>query len=745
MSQEFSKRLAQKARPVEFKKTGGLFSSTTLGLGSLMGAGLYVLVGVAAREAGPSLWLAYGICGLLTYFTVAMFADFARHLPISGGGYVYAYKQLGSFWGFMVGWHLAAGSIFACALYAMGFSAYAVQFLPIDSPSVWVAKSLSLGVVGALILLSFRGGKDGDRVQGFFTWGNIVVLLILAVAALFQARTANFSPAFPKGVSGIGAAISLIYISFFGFQLIANSAEETRDPTRIVPRAMKLSMLLALVFYVLVSFVSVAAVNWKELADSDAPLVLVAIKGLGPWGGVLIAIGGVLASIAALNGTLSSQGRQIYAMGRDRLLPDLLGSVSKRTGVPTAALLSGALTTGIVIVSCDLAFVAKSANFALLFSMLPISIALHRLYQASTLEGETISWVKRAIPFAALAANLGLMLTLDWHSLLFGGMIVTAGCLVFLTYSHAAEKRGQAGFSVTLSDEDKPFDILKRGERILVPMANPRTQKSLFSISQALLSPGGELVVLSIVKSETPREALQSAESSMLALDVIQRASEVAKSRGISFRPVVRAAKSLAEGISHAALEERARLIVMGWSARDDSSPSRLLENVISHGNTDLIFLNLKEDLLPRKVGVSLGGTGNLPLMVRTAGTMAEQYLGEVTYFNVVPEIMEREHLRHARRVQLEAISRHTSLVPYYTEILRSDNPFECLIERSKTLDILVVGSAYVNNYGQSAVGSFSSMIAEQAHCSVVVVRQTPSLAKRVRPPVGARLVKIKE
>ncbi len=730
MPEKFSERLAQKARPVEFKKTRGLLASTTLGVGSLMGAGLYVLVGIAAKEAGPSLWLAWGICGFLTFFTAMMFADFARHLPISGGGYVYAYKQLGGFWGFMVGWHLAVGSVFACALYALGFSSYAVQFLPLDSPKNWMLRILSLGLVAVLVLLSLRGGKGGDRVQRFFTWGNIVVLLILSVAAFFQARPENFTPAFPKGIGGIGTAISLIYISFFGFQLIANSAEETRDPTRTVPLAMNLSMLLALVFYVLVATVSVAAVNWKELADSDAPLVLVAVKGLGPWGGVLIATGGVLASIAALNGTLSSQGRQIYAMGRDRLLPDILGSVSKKTGIPTFALLGGAAATGVAVVFLDLVFIAKSANFALLFSMLPISIALHRLYQARDPEEPPISPFKRAVPFAALAANLGLLLTLDWQSLLFGGMMVTAGCLVFFTYSYAAEKRGQAGFSVTLSDDANPLDLLRRGERILVPMANPRTQQSLFSISQALLSPGGELVVLSIVQSNTPRKTLQSAEDSMLALDVIQRASKMAGNKGITFRPVVRAAKSLAEGISHAAFEERARLIVMGWSAKDDSSPSQLLKKVISHSNTDLIFLNLKEDIPRKKVGVSLGGTGNLTLMVRTAGTLAAQHSGEVTYFNVVPEIIEREHLSHARRIQLEAIGRHTNLVPYHTEILRSDNPFECLIERSKTLDILVVGSAYVGNVGQSTVGSFSSMIAEQAHCSVVIVRQMPPLAK---------------
>ncbi len=737
MKEEFQERLIEKSKPVEFKKTQGLLASTTLGVGSLMGAGLYVLVGIAANEAGPSLWLAYGACGLLTYLSVAMYSALARELPVSGGGYVYAYDQLGSFWGFMVGWHLAMGSIFACALYARGFSAYAAGFLPVDSVPRWVTTSMSIGLVGVLITFGLRGGRGGDRIQRIFTWGNIAVLVVLAIIALPEAQSANFTPALPKGFAGIGAAISLIYISFFGYQLIANSAEEIRDARRTVPRAMKLSWLLALVFYVLIALCSVAAVNWKQLAASDAPLVLVATKGLGSWGAILIGLGGVLASVAALNGTLLSQSRQIYAMGRDHLLPDLLGKVTDAAGVPAAALVSGALITSLVLALADLAFIAKAANFSLLFSMLPISMALHRIYQNKDHGEQRVSMIRRAVPFLALAANGGLLLTLDHQSLLFGGTLVAAGCLVFFTYSYSSEKRGQAGFSVSLTQNDSPFDLLKRGERILVPVANPKTQESLFSISQALLPPGGgEIIVLNVVEADRPRRALQESTGAFRAVDLISQVRQVADERAVKFRPVVRAAKSLAEGIVHASVEERADLLVMGWSVQHDSTPSDLIREVISKTRNDAVFLQLNEDKDPRRIGVALGGTGNLSLMVRVAGTLAEQYSGEVTYLNVIPEYFEQEHLQHARKVQIEALRGHSNLVPCHTELLRSENPFEALVERSEDLDLLVVGAAYVTSFDTDVVGSFSSMIAERAHCTVVIVRQTPPLVRKMRSPV---------
>ena len=733
MPSELQRRLQEKSKPVEFERTSGLFAATTTGVGALMGAGLYVLVGIAAAEAGPSLWLAYLICGGLTFLSAMMYADLARRMPVSGGGYVYAYDQLGSFWGFMVGWHLALGSVFACALYAYGFASYTATFLPAAWSSLWSLKGTAAGLVALLIGLGLRGGRGGDKVQGIFTWGNLLVLLVLAAVALPHAEAKNFSPAFPNGAGGVGAAISLIYISFFGYQLIANRAEEIREPTRNVPWAMLISLGIALVGYVLVSAVSVAAVPYTELAASDAPLVLVATRGLGRFGASLIGVGGVLASGAALNSTLLSQGRQLYAMGRDRLLPKALGTVSRTTTVPVAALLAGAACTIVVVVLADLAFIAKSANFTLLFSMLPISVALHRLNRQLAAAGTAVPLSRRAVPWAALVANTGLLLTLDAQSLLFGGVLAGAGGVVFLSYSHSSEKRGRAGFSVSLVEE-RAGALLSRGERVLVPMANPLTQESLFSIAQAVAAPTkGEIVALTVVvaaDTRSPREALRDPSGTREAVELLERASRQAEARGVTIRPVVRGARRLAEGITHAAVEERCGLIVMGWATEADDSPSKILQEVASHVRADFVFLRLVENVLPKRIGVSLGGRANLPLMVRVAGALAEQYDGEVTYLNVMPRHYERRHLNHARRIQTEAIGKHHGLGTYRTELLRSDSPLDALVERSQDFDLLVIGSAPVGRLSVDVVGTFSPLLARQSRCSVVIVRHTPALGR---------------
>ena len=734
MNETLKQRLLDKSEPVKFERAMGLLGSTTLGVGALMGAGLYVLVGIAADAAGPGIWISYGICGVLTFFSVLMFADFSRRLPISGGGYAYAYSQLGSFWGFMVGWHLAVGSIFACALYAYGFAQYAVSFLPSSFSAEWVYKLIACVLVAGLTGLALRGGGS-ERVQRILTWGNLFVLVVLAAVSIPMISGANFTPVLPKGMGGVGAAISLIYISFFGYQLIANSAEEIRAPERTVPKAMKLSIGIALFFYLVVAVIAVGAVPWEELAKSDAPLVLVAERGLGPFGAWLIGAGGILASGAALNSTLVSQGRQIFAMGRDRMLPKRVGTVRESTGVPMIAVLSGAAVTMAVIVLADLEFIAKSANFALLFSMLPISIALHRLYAQAKVTGEKVSLFKRVVPFAALAANAGLLLTLDWQSLMFGGVVVGVGCVVFMTYSYASEKRAKAGLSIDLAEGDKSFTLLDKGERILVPVANPDTLESLFSVSRALLpAEEGEIVALRVFRVDQGsnlRDALRSTAGSADAVEAAELANQIAKTKGVTVRPVVRAARDLAEGIVHGVTEERCKMVVMGWTGGEGSGSPALLEEIASRVRQDIVFLNLSKDVSPKRIGVALGGWGNLPLMVKVSTTLAEDFGGDVTYLNVMPEQFERRHLKHAREVQMAALERHDSLVPFKTELLRCDNPLAALVERSEDLDLLVVGTALGDSFEGEEIGSFATMLAHQAKCSVVVVRRAGGFSSK--------------
>jgi amino acid transporter len=738
---EYRRRLKERSVGAQFQTQTRFWSAVTLGLGSLMGAGLYVLIGLGTADAGPALWLAYGVCALLVAPSALMYADLSRQIPQSGGGYVYAYRQLGSFWGFLVGWLLAVGSVFACALYALGFAWYVVEFLPEPWRTQAVAVGIGLAGLAALAGVALCG-VGGDRIQGVLTWGNVAILLLLVVGAATVADVGKWTPHFPNGIGGVGGAISLIYISFFGYQLVANNSEEVLDAPRTVPRAMLTALGIASAIYLLMAVAAVLVVPAATLAKSDAPLVLVATVALGPWGAIVVGVGGILAAAGALNGTLVSQARQLYAMGRDRMLPRRIGVLAEGSGIPRMALLGGAGLTALVLLSADVAFVARVANFALLASMLPLSFALFLCHRELRAAGEQVSLFRMAVPFVAFVANLALLATLDVDTLLTGGALVGAGFGVFIAYTSDSARRGRSGLAVALGQSNLP-PILSRGERIIVPLANPETRETLFTIALALLPRDeGQLIPLTVVladEGEDLRDTLRRFSDDEDALIGFEAVQKLASEQGAVVRPLVQAARDLASGICDAARDESCQLIIMGYSASMDGTPNPLQAEVMSRTRAHVVLYACRASRPALRIAVSLGGEANLPLMVRVAGAIAERSGGSVTYLSVVPEELDHHTLVGARDTQIEALRRHVAAVPFSATLVRSDSPLESLVEQSANFDLMIVG-ATASRVGQRAsVGAFSSIFASRALCSVIVVRVTPALQRLlISSPVGS-------
>jgi amino acid transporter len=725
--QEIFKR---KIVPIGFERTMGLLGATTLGIGALMGAGIYVLIGLAAGHAGPAVWLSYLVCGLLSLMSVVVFGELSRRVPIAGGGYAFAYNSLGSFWGFITGWLLALGSIFACAMYATGFAYYFASLLPYDTPELGM-KGIALAVVALLALLNCIGTKGGDRVQKIFTWGNLLVLFVLIFWAAPSADPERLKPMLPQGIGGVGGAIAIIYVSFFGYQLIANNAEEIIDPKRTIPRAMFLAMGVSLAFYVALALLSVMVVPWEDLAQSKAPLVEVALKGIGSLGWVLIAAGGILASAAALNSTLLSQARQIFAMGKDRFLPAILGRIHGTYRTPTAALWAGALITIAALLFRDLTFIVKSANFCFLSSLLPACLALRKLHRSPENPAPVSRW-KRRIPEAAFLANLVLLLTLDWVSIVFGLQLTAAGILIYFFYSRKREIRSRTGMSVVLSEQRK--SLLSTGSRILVPVANPQTQEALFSISEAfLVNQGGEIVVLAVVDAPDQMDFHSALTHVEDPLQILERSTKLPILDSVKIRPVVRVSRSLPKGIVHAAEEEGCNLIVMGYAGEESPKSLQFMEEVLNHARRDTILFKLKGKFPPKRIAVSLGSSLNLNLMVRLAGTIADRFEGDITFLNILPSNYTAEQKGHSDGVLVEAIRKHGAKALYRIEVVSSNEPLELLVQRSADFDLLIVGTAKVGLLERAVVGPFSSQIATRAECSVAVVKVAPPVKKLLK------------
>lgn len=727
----------KKLIPITFERTIGLFGATTIGVGALMGAGVYVLIGLAAGVAGPSVWLSYIICGALAFLSTLLFMEMARLVPISGGGYAYAYESLGSLGGFVTGWFLALGSIFACGLYAIGFAEYFTSLLGYRLPPLGV-KVYAVLLVVLSTFLNARGTKGADRVQNILTWGNLGVLILFLAVSAFFIQPELATPVFPNGIEGTFSAIGLIYISFFGYQLIANNADEIRDPTVTIPKAMKYSMGIAFIFYLLVAIVSTLVVPWETLAASNAPLVEVATRSFGSYGWLLISLGGVLAAAGALNSTLLSQGRQIYAMGKDRFIPDLLGKLHEGAKTPRAAIVAGGIVIAVVLFSFRLEFIAKAANFCLLVSLLPVSLALRKIYRSDP-EKRPRAWWKRILPELTLITNLGLLFTLDWLSLLFGLQLAVIGLLIFFFYSRKRVVRTITGMHIPLAEKRSEFNLIT-ADRILMPMANPNTQPGIFAICNALLSKkGGEIIALHIANTPEQMDFRTALAESDESLALLERIAAWKPDPQVKVRPVIRASHHLGLGIVHAAEEERCNLTVMGYpDIKSSAAADNLMESVLNNSRTDFIFIKLKATTQPlqfRKIAVSLGSRLNLELMVRLAGALAETFQGHITFLNILPEDFSPAQQSASGKVLSEAIQQHSFRSLYNVQVTASDHPIDTLVEQSQHFDLLIVGSSKVGLLQRMVVGNFATQITERAHCDVAIVRVLPlgrKLAQRL-------------
>jgi nucleotide-binding universal stress UspA family protein len=313
--------------------------------------------------------------------------------------------------------------------------------------------------------------------------------------------------------------------------------------------------------------------------------------------------------------------------------------------------------------------------------------------------------------------------------MLFGLQLMGVGFLIYFFYSRKREVRSRTGMSLVLSEDRNSLHLNNTG--ILVPMANPQTQPALFAIAESLLDrQGGELVVLNVVQATEQVDfysTLSNAEDSVHLLD---GSTQLPTSNQVKIRPVVRVSRSLPKGIVHAAEEENCNLIVMGYAGEETSASIQLVEEVLNNARTDIILFKLRGEFAPKRIGVSLGGSGNLNLIVRLAGALADRYGGHITFMNILPENYTAEQKAYSSKILVEAIRHHGAKALYRIEVASSDKPLDYLVNRSAEFDLIVVGATKVRFLEKAVVGPFSSQIAMRSDCSVAIVRVAAAVKK---------------
>ncbi|SHK68036.1 amino acid/polyamine/organocation transporter, APC superfamily [Pseudonocardia thermophila] len=345
----------------------GTADAVVIGLGSMLGAGVFAVFGPAAAVAGPGLLIGLAIAAVVAYCNATASAQLAAQYPTSGGTYVYGRERLGPWAGFLAGWGFVIGKTASCAAMALTFAAYAVPE-PLQRP-VAVAAVLGLAAV------NYRGVTRTARLATVLV---VVVLVVLGVVVVGgSAGTKTLPLGDPADAYGVLRSAGLIFFAFAGYARIATMAEEVREPERTIPRAIVLALGTTVVVYAAVAVTALTVLGPGRLAVSQAPLRDVAAAAIGTWAVPVVAAGGAAAALGALLALIAGVGRTALAMARHDDLPAWLAAVHPRFRVPHRAEIVLAVVVSALVLAVDLREVIAFSSFGVLLYYLVTNLAAY--------------------------------------------------------------------------------------------------------------------------------------------------------------------------------------------------------------------------------------------------------------------------------------------------------------------------------------------------------------------------------
>jgi APA family basic amino acid/polyamine antiporter len=334
----------------------GLTEVTAGGVGIIIGAGIYVLLGAATALAGPAVWLAFLFAAVLSLLTGLSYAELSSMFPSAAGEYEYTRRALPEWMAFVVGWTMILGLVVAAATVSLGFARYVGHFVDLDS------RVAALGLLTVVAAVATRGIKESARLTVILSAVQVGGLVLVILIGLPHVGDVNLLAG--RGTGGLLGAAALVFFAFIGFDEVITLAEETRDPTRTVPRALLLALGLSATLYVAVAITAVSVLGASALAASPRPLADVMAHVLGDRGATVVASIAVLTTINTTLLALTAASRVLYGMAKAGAMPGVFAVVHSRRRTPVRAIVTLALIAGLFAGLGDFAVIAAVTDFA---------------------------------------------------------------------------------------------------------------------------------------------------------------------------------------------------------------------------------------------------------------------------------------------------------------------------------------------------------------------------------------------
>jgi APA family basic amino acid/polyamine antiporter len=460
--------LVDNSGPDRLRPTLSAWHLVLLGVGAIVGTGIYTLIGVGAERAGPAVMISFVVAGAVCAFAALAYAELATMMPASGSAYTYTYASMGELPAWIIGWALILEYTVVCSAVAVGWSGYAVGFLQsmgLDLPTALavgpqqggIVNLPAIFIVGVVASLLLVGTRESATVNGWLVLVKLAALAAFVVIAFLHFNPANLDPFMPYGFlaheaevdgvavpRGVMSAAAITFFAFYGFDAVSTAAEETKDPGKNLSIGIIGSMVLCTLIYMAVCAAAVGAMPFRDFAGSGGPLAHI-LRGIGYEGvasilGLAVVIGIPTVILAFMFG----QSRIFFVMARDGLLPRNLAAIDKKSGAPVAMTLVTAVVCGAIAGLVPLDDIAALANAGTLAAFVATAAALLILRRTDPLRPRPFK-----VPFAvivcplAIAGCLLLFLSLENITKQFFFIWMAVGLVVYFVFSRGSSVIGR--------------------------------------------------------------------------------------------------------------------------------------------------------------------------------------------------------------------------------------------------------------------------------------------------------------
>jgi basic amino acid/polyamine antiporter, APA family len=749
----------------ELARDLGFLEAYTLGLGTMIGAGIFVLPGIVAESAGPASMISFLIGGVVALLAALSLSELATGMPKAGGSYYYVNHALGSFFGTIVGWGMWAGLMFATAFYMLGFGQYLL-----NRPSGAITVILAgVAMASLLVAVNYRGVKETGSLQ------NVIVIILVALILMFIAigllniDTSLLDPFVREGEGWpvVAATAGTVFVTFIGFEVIATSAEEIKEPGRNLPLSMIAAVVTPTILYVLVMLVSTGTLPVPELAASDVPVADVAAEAAGQFGALVVGdytlefatvgslvmiAGAILATVSSANASILSAARVNFAMGRDQILTNWLNKIHNRYRTPYRAILvTGAVILLLIASPLPIATLADVASFMFLITYALVHAAVVVLRRADPDEYDPDfripSILYPIVPIIGGVACLGVMIQMEWQVQVIGVGIVLIGVAWYQFYAkEKAISTTLIGEAVAPHEEER---LEEEAYRVVVPVSNPTTERSLLkyaAASAASQDRKGELVAVNVIEvppQTSPAQIEFEEERVERQRQLLKSARDIAADLDIAMRTRALVGRNAGDTILSILEDEKADHVLLGWAGerrRRDVLFGSTIDPLLERAPCDVTLIKNPTDS-PGNIATLAGSGPHASTSAKRAGEFHRAFADStLTLLNVQPTPEETGgEETDETSVSPEEVGRETIAataddakleeVEYESRIIVADDVGDALVAATNEYDTVVLGATGTSTVAQTLYGSIPQRIVEQSDGTIMMARgeqQTP-------------------